>query len=92
MKVKDIVEIINKNTEFTSNIVKYKQNLDNLQFLDMSGELAEPLKKQGYSLQVLEEDIKTKALIDYDKKVIKYNKPKLDEAIKQYKQWLESEI
>ena len=37
MKVKDIVEIINKNIELTNKIVEYKKNLSTLQYLDMNG-------------------------------------------------------
>ena len=85
MKIKDLVEIINKNQEFTTKIVKCKQNLSNLNYLQPNGELIPFVKEQVDKGAKLEP-----ALLDYDKKIIKYNK--LDKVIEEYKQWLESEI
>ena len=87
MKIKDIVEIINKNQELTEKIVRYKQNLANLNYLQPDGELIPFVKAQVDKGITLDE-----ALLDYDKKVIKYHKPRLEEAIEEYKNWLESEI
>jgi hypothetical protein len=85
MKIKELVEIINKNQEFTSKIVKCKQNLDNLNYLQPNGELIPFVKEQVEKGVKLEE-----ALLDYDRKIIKYNN--LDAIIKEYKDWLEQEI
>ena len=86
MKIKELVDIINKNQEFTSKIVRCKQNLSNLNYLQPNGELIPFVKKQ-----VEENGVKLEeALLDYDRKIIKYNK--LDQVIEEYKQWLESEI
>lgn len=99
MKVKDIVEIINKNAELTNKIVEYNKNLSTLQYLDMNGNVKEELKnvivtgnKSLYDVVNSEENQEKFSLLRNERTIIKVNKPKLEETIKQYKQWLESEI
>lgn len=87
MKIKDIVEIINKNQSFCNEIGKYHDNLSKLNYLDMNGEFTEFVKDYMDNGGIIEP-----ALIDYDKKIINYNKPKLDKVIDEYKEWLETEI
>lgn len=91
MKIKDIVNIIQKNNELTQEIVKYRHKLNNLNLLDITGNLNDFVAKQQ-TLEELETNPLTKPLLDNDRKIIKYNKPKLEEAIKEYKDWLEQEI
>lgn len=91
MKIKDIVNIIQKNNELTQEIVKYRHKLNNLNLLDITGNLNDFVAKQQ-TLEELETNPLTKSLLDNDRKIIKYNKPKLEEAIKEYKDWLEQEI
>lgn len=82
MKIKQIIDIINKNQEFCEIIAKYHHNISNLNILNQYGEIPEYAKQ---------EDI-NKELLDYDRKIYNLNKPKLDEVITEYKQWLETEI
>lgn len=87
MKIKDVVDILNKNTEYCEKIVALNNKIKNLNYLDCNGKLFPFVEQQvnlGTSLDT--------ALLDYDKKVLKYNKPKLDEVITEYKNWLEQEI
>ena len=68
MKIKDFVEIINKNIEFTTKIVKYQDNLSRLNYLQPNGELIPWVKEQ------VDKGVKLEpALLDYDKKIIKFN-------------------
>ena len=87
MKIKDIVNIINLNQNFSEQIVKYHENLSKLNYLDVNGEFTEFAKKYMDTGGIVEP-----ALIDYDKKIISYNKPRLDKVLKEYKEWLETEI
>lgn len=91
MKIKDIVAIIQKNNDLTQEIVNYRHKLNNLNFLDINGNLIDFVAKQQ-TLEELETNPLTKPLLDNDRKIIKYNKPKLEQAIKEYKDWLEQEI
>lgn len=91
IKIKDIVNIIQKNDELTQEIVRYRHKLNSLNFLDINGNLIEFVAKQK-TLEELEANTLTKPLLDNDRKIIKYNKPKLEQAIKEYKDWLEQEI
>ena len=82
MKIKQIIEIINKNQEFCETIAKYYDNISNLNILDKYGNIPKFAKEEGINKQ----------LLDYDRKIYNLNKPKLDETIAKYKQWLETEI
>ena len=97
MKIKDIVEIINKNIELTNKIVEYKKNLSTLQYLDINGNVKEEFKKikigdETYYDMLKSPDAGTLAILQNEKTIIKVNKPKLDEAIEEYKNWLGTEI
>ena len=99
MKIKDIVEIINKNIELTNKIVEYKKNLSTLQYLDINGNVKEELKKvmvtdtnSLYEVLNSKEAQEKFSLLKNEKTIIKVNKPKLDKAIEEYKNWLETEI
>ena len=99
MKIKDIVEIINKNIELTNKIVEYKKNLSTLQYLDINGNVKEDFKKvmvtdtnSLYEVLNSKEAQEKFSLLKNEKTIIKVNKPKLDKAIEEYKNWLETEI
>ena len=87
MKVRQIIDIMIKNNEFGEKIRFHYDRLSTLNYLKMDGKLMDFVKKQvdrGEKLQP--------ALLDYDNKILAKHKPLLDEVIKEYTEWLETEI
>lgn len=85
MKIKDFIDIIVKNEDYASKIIKQQNNLRSLNYLTPDGSLKDSIKEQvdkGFELNP--------ALLDYDKKILKFNN--LKELITEYKEWLETEL
>lgn len=87
MKVKDIIEIIEKHKEFKDQITFYRNKLKNLNYLDENGEFTEFGK-----LRYDESSDMCKHFMEMDKNAIRLFKPKLDSVIQAYNEWLESDV